>query len=317
MTTATTATGTVTQIFGPVVDVRFPAGQLPAIYNALKVEEPSREIDLTLEVAQHLGNDVVRCVAMSSTDGCSRGMACDDTGHPIMVPVGETTKGRIFNLLGEPLDTITKGELPTQMRIFVNLVDPSTGASLWSDTYEGDFGDIFAVESSISTAVARALSVELSLTEQGALQRQLTESPEAYRYYLSAISNFSANSFNDDIDQAIRIDQDFAEAYAAKAYRAAVRLMWIFGAGPCSVAECENLARINADNSRAQLVHLRLADLLQAAKLAQQLLHRFLTYAIDLCENRCKLPCIAAAAMKGDREPVSFVADHLDQMQHG
>ena len=107
----TTTTGTVTQIFGPVVDVRFPAGQLPPIYNALEVKDASRNIDLTLEVAQHLGNDVVRCVAMSSTDGCSRGMPTADTGQPITVPVGELTKGRIFNLLGQPLDTVTKGEL--------------------------------------------------------------------------------------------------------------------------------------------------------------------------------------------------------------
>ncbi|MFT5049124.1 MAG: F-type H+-transporting ATPase subunit beta [Chlamydiales bacterium] len=103
--------GTITQIFGPVVDVRFPAGQLPPIYNALSVIDSSRDIDLVLEVAQHLGNDVVRCVAMSTTDGCRRGMDCSDTGNPIMVPVGEHTKGRIFNLLGRPLDELTKGKM--------------------------------------------------------------------------------------------------------------------------------------------------------------------------------------------------------------
>ena len=111
MTTAT-ATGTTAQIFGPVVDVRFPAGSLPPIYNALKVQDASRDIDLTLEVAQHLGNDVARCVAMSSTDGCRRGMTVTDTGAPISVPVGERTKGRIFNLLGQALDTVAKGEFP-------------------------------------------------------------------------------------------------------------------------------------------------------------------------------------------------------------
>ena len=103
--------GTISQIFGPVVDVRFDAGQLPPIYNALTVVDAARDIQLTLEVAQHLGNDVVRCVAMSSTDGCRRGMTANDTGSAIAVPVGERTKGRIFNLLGQPLDTVAKGEM--------------------------------------------------------------------------------------------------------------------------------------------------------------------------------------------------------------
>ena len=108
----TTNTGNVVQIFGPVVDVRFAPGNLPPIYNALEVKDEARDIRLVLEVAQHLGNDVVRCVAMSSTDGCSRGMGALDTGAPISVPVGERTKGRIFNLLGEPLDVIARGDLP-------------------------------------------------------------------------------------------------------------------------------------------------------------------------------------------------------------
>jgi F-type H+-transporting ATPase subunit beta len=116
--TATTATlneGTISQILGPVVDVRFEPGKLPSIFTALTVTDTERNIDLVLEVAQHLGNDVVRCVAMSSTDGCRRGMTAVDTGGPITVPVGENTKGRLFNLLGEPLDTLVKGELgPTE-----------------------------------------------------------------------------------------------------------------------------------------------------------------------------------------------------------
>jgi F-type H+-transporting ATPase subunit beta len=107
MTTANT--GIVAQVFGPVVDVRFEAGKLPNILNALTLDDESRGIRVVLEVASHLGNDVVRCVAMSTTDGCSRGMAVIDTGAPIMVPVGEATKGRIFNLLGKPLDTHVKG----------------------------------------------------------------------------------------------------------------------------------------------------------------------------------------------------------------
>ncbi|MCL4162232.1 UNVERIFIED_CONTAM: hypothetical protein GTU68_024660, partial [Idotea baltica] len=105
-----TTTGTIAQIFGPVVDVRFPAGKLPAIFNSLTVKDEEREIDLILEVASHLGNDMVRCVAMSTTDGCRRSMPVTDTGAPIRVPVGEVTKGRIFNLSGTPLDTLTAGE---------------------------------------------------------------------------------------------------------------------------------------------------------------------------------------------------------------
>ncbi|MHC4263502.1 MAG: F0F1 ATP synthase subunit beta [Planctomycetota bacterium] len=105
-------TGSVAQIFGPVVDCRFPSGQLPPIYNAVTV--PSEQSDsgvVVLEVAQHLGNDVVRCVAMASTDGLRRGIEATDTGAPISVPVGDRTKGRIFNLLGDALDTVARGEL--------------------------------------------------------------------------------------------------------------------------------------------------------------------------------------------------------------
>jgi F-type H+-transporting ATPase subunit beta len=98
------ATGKVVQVTGPVVDVEFPAGQLPAILNAVKIDDTARSIRLTVEVAQHLGNDVVRCIAMSSTDGLVRGMPAVDTGAPIAVPVGRETLGRVFNLLGDPID---------------------------------------------------------------------------------------------------------------------------------------------------------------------------------------------------------------------
>ena len=108
----TSNTGNVAQILGPVVDVRFAAGELPPIYNALHVTHPESENRLTLEVAQHLGNDVARCVAMATTDGFRRGMPVVDTGAPIQVPVGERTKGRIFNLLGEALDTVSRGDIP-------------------------------------------------------------------------------------------------------------------------------------------------------------------------------------------------------------
>jgi F-type H+-transporting ATPase subunit beta len=98
------ATGSIVQVQGPVVDVSFQAGQLPPINNAVTIQDPTRDIDLTVEVAQHLGNDVVRCIAMSSTDGLVRGMPAEDTGQPIVVPVGRETLGRVFNLLGRPVD---------------------------------------------------------------------------------------------------------------------------------------------------------------------------------------------------------------------
>jgi F-type H+-transporting ATPase subunit beta len=109
-----THTGTIAQIFGPVVDVRFPPGKLPPINTALNLSDKEREIDVVLEVSQHLGNDVARCVAMSTTDGCRRGMDVVDTGSPIMVPVGEVTKGRIFNLLGQALDLQARGKFESK-----------------------------------------------------------------------------------------------------------------------------------------------------------------------------------------------------------
>jgi F-type H+-transporting ATPase subunit beta len=97
--------GKVVQVIGPTVDVEFDSDQLPAILNALVVEDPARgDRGLTVEVAQHLGNDIVRCVAMDGTDGLVRGMKVRDTGAPITVPVGDQCLGGIFNLLGEPLN---------------------------------------------------------------------------------------------------------------------------------------------------------------------------------------------------------------------
>ncbi len=104
--------GRVIQVIGPVVDVEFPIGELPAIYNALKIKSDADEkgerlaINLTLEVAQHLGGSRVRCIAMSSTDGLVRGMPTEDTGGPISVPVGDETLGRMVNLLGDPIDNM-------------------------------------------------------------------------------------------------------------------------------------------------------------------------------------------------------------------
>ncbi|NMA83913.1 MAG: F0F1 ATP synthase subunit beta [Epulopiscium sp.] len=95
--------GKIIQIIGPVLDIKFSVEQLPALYNAIEIKTQTGET-LTVEVAQHLGDDVVRCVAMSSTDGLVRGMEAVDTGKPITVPVGKTTLGRIFNVVGEPID---------------------------------------------------------------------------------------------------------------------------------------------------------------------------------------------------------------------
>ncbi|MCR4437121.1 MAG: F0F1 ATP synthase subunit beta [Clostridiales bacterium] len=94
--------GKIVQIIGPVIDVRFENSQLPSIYNAIRIENQGTKV--VAEVMQHLGNDMVRCVAMSSTDGLVRGMAAVDTGSAIKVPVGKEVLGRVFNVLGEPVD---------------------------------------------------------------------------------------------------------------------------------------------------------------------------------------------------------------------
>jgi F-type H+-transporting ATPase subunit beta len=102
-----TNVGYITQIIGPVVDVKFASGEMPKIYNALKIQGTNpagAEVAVTCEVQQLLGDSQVRAVAMSSTDGLIRGMEVVDTGAPISVPVGASTLGRIFNVLGEPVD---------------------------------------------------------------------------------------------------------------------------------------------------------------------------------------------------------------------
>lgn len=109
-----TNVGKITQIIGPVVDAEFPSGSLPRIYNALRVEgtnSAGEKVAVTCEVQQLLGDNQVRAVSMSSTDGLVRGMEIVDTGAPISVPVGKATLGRIFNVLGEPVDN--KGDVKT------------------------------------------------------------------------------------------------------------------------------------------------------------------------------------------------------------
>lgn len=107
--------GIVTQVMGPVVDVKFETGDLPNINNALTMKKG--ETTLTVEVAQHIGDNVVRCIAMASTDGLKRGTEVIDTGAGISVPVGRQTLGRIFNVLGEPVDNLPAPENAERMNI--------------------------------------------------------------------------------------------------------------------------------------------------------------------------------------------------------
>ena len=110
-----TAKGSVSQVMGPVVDVRFEDGFLPAINNALTMKVGERT--LIVEVAQHMGDNVVRCIAMSTTDGLKRGTPVIDTGKPISVPVGRKTLGRIFNVLGEVVDNMPSPEIEERHNI--------------------------------------------------------------------------------------------------------------------------------------------------------------------------------------------------------
>lgn len=119
--------GHVVQVIGVVVDIRFPPGQVPGIYNALQITSDKedmfgRKFDLTLEVAQHLGNNTVRAVAMSATDGLVRGMEVVDTGAPITVPVGQASLGRLVDVLGEPIDG--KGPIETEKKYPIHRIPP-------------------------------------------------------------------------------------------------------------------------------------------------------------------------------------------------
>ena len=124
------ATGKVIQITGPVIDVEFPPGDLPDIYNALEIKRPSADGSkgagddtLVVEVQQHLGNNWVRAVAMSTTDGLARGLDAVDTGSAITVPVGAATLGRVFDVLGNPIDG--KGEVKADARLPIHREPPS------------------------------------------------------------------------------------------------------------------------------------------------------------------------------------------------
>ncbi len=120
-------TGRVVQVIGVVVDVEFPEGHLPPIYNAIRVQDEGKDtgipIDCTLEVQQHLGEGRVRCVSLEPTDGMVRGMAAVDTGAPISVPVGKPTLGRVMNVLGRPVDEM--GPIEAEHRWPIHREPPS------------------------------------------------------------------------------------------------------------------------------------------------------------------------------------------------
>ncbi len=115
-------TGKILQVIGPVVDIRYDAEHLPSIKNAILIQMGDGK-QMTAEVAQHVGDDVVRCIAMSSTDGLVRGMECIDTGKSIEVPVGDEVLGRMFNVLGEPIDGL--GEVKAEKKMPIHREAPT------------------------------------------------------------------------------------------------------------------------------------------------------------------------------------------------
>src|SRR5437660_8962786 len=118
--------GKVTQVIGPVVDIEFPPGSLPEIFTALTVSNPGisdKPENLTIEVAQHLGENTARCIAMDSTDGLVRGQPVKSTGAPISVPVGKETLGRILNVIGNPVDE--RGPVNAKRRMPIHRPPPS------------------------------------------------------------------------------------------------------------------------------------------------------------------------------------------------
>jgi F-type H+-transporting ATPase subunit beta len=114
--------GHVKQVIGPVVDVEFAPDSLPGIYNAIEIKDPRRPQPLVVEVAHHLGDSLVRCIAMDTTDGLVRGLEARDTGGPITVPVGDATCGRLFDLLGRPIDEL--GPVVTEKRYPIHRPPP-------------------------------------------------------------------------------------------------------------------------------------------------------------------------------------------------
>ncbi len=131
--TGSRTAGKIAEIIGPTISVEFPEGKLPAINNAIEVRHPETNELIVAEVAQHLGNNVVKCVCMEGTDGLMRGMAAVDTGAPITIPVGERCLGRIFNVLGHPIDEagpVAAGTMYPIHRDAPALTDQSVGVEI-------------------------------------------------------------------------------------------------------------------------------------------------------------------------------------------
>ena len=112
--------GIIHQIIGPVIDIKFREEEMPELLNAVEIDFEGRKI--VTEVAQHIGDDVARCIALSSTDGLKRGMEAADTGEPIKVPVGNEVLGRMFNVIGETIDE--KGPVETELRASIHRAAP-------------------------------------------------------------------------------------------------------------------------------------------------------------------------------------------------
>src|SRR5512142_1911881 len=126
MATTNVQSGRITQVIGPVVDVEFPPGSLPDIYTALALTNPAidaRQDNLVIEVAQHLGENTARCIAMDSTDGLVRGMPVKNTGANISMPVGKEALGRILNVVGDPVDE--RGPVGATKRMPIHRPAPS------------------------------------------------------------------------------------------------------------------------------------------------------------------------------------------------
>ncbi len=115
------AKGKVVQVIGTVVDIEFPPDELPALFNSIEI--PRNGDKIVLEVQHHIGNNWARCLSLSPTDGLQRGVEAIDTGAPLLVPVGEATLGRLFNVLGEPLDEL--GEVKADERWPIHRSPPS------------------------------------------------------------------------------------------------------------------------------------------------------------------------------------------------
>src|SRR5215813_12627666 len=120
-------TGKVVAVIGPVLDIQFAEGKLPAIYNAVRIQDPGKEtgepIDVVAEVAQQLGESVARCISMKPTEGMVRGMKAVDLGAPISVPVGRPTLGRVMNVLGKPVDQM--GAIKTDTKYSIHRPSPA------------------------------------------------------------------------------------------------------------------------------------------------------------------------------------------------